>query len=470
MTGHNRLRLRTIFGVLAAVSVVGLLLIQSSPKNGWYSSLLKGSEDVSYVTSTQFDEFTRRIRKDYASRVELDDLVTKRIKAEFVSKAELEALLRKTRIEAENAARAELKKEIAALSQVRDSSYVSKTELKDLLSKYAIASEVEAMIKRSSPSKQASGSIDDTASSAGPPQPICRLRDFSQGVFVTSKATNKTRFESICPLRFVPTLQCLGKSRVVLIGDSTMIRLSWALSEAMRDLYIIGDSQSLFDQSAAVSTSSSPITTKIVKQGSKCDEDRLYFNFSQSLTMKPSCKMCNGCISRLEQFSSGGTMEYLAIERVFDEQMPSALYNSTQENIIDYLASSSVDLVVVNAGAHHVLYQKPEQVKAMFREKLIWYLQLMRRRLPNTQIVWLATSLIVHNNTWMNEVAIWMNEVAQHVTNQNGIPYLDAYNISVGLEKTLVKARHDSIHFVHAYYQTIRDILVSWFCSESRGF
>ena len=166
-------------------------------------------------------------------------------------------------------------------------------------------------------------------------------------------------------------------------------------------------------------------------------------------------------------------MEFLAIERVYDHQMPSAQYNSTQENILDYLLLDKVpiDLVVVNVGLHHVLYEGTDYVKANFREKLVWYLQLLRNRLPNTPIVWLATSMMVYNNvSWRNELVIWMNEVAQHVTNQNGIPYLDAYNISHGLENTLEKAREDKMHYLPTFYQTIRDILVSWFCSESRGF
>jgi hypothetical protein len=305
---------------------------------------------------------------------------------------------------------------------------------------------------------------------------FCRLADFSRGTYHSAAR----RFVPTCQLEFKYTSNCFKRIKyVVVMGDSQSFHLAQAIRKGLLNVIrptLLRESE---QQHAGV-----PMACNTLKNGAKCGEEKTYYNFKPSLVLKPQCKSCNGCTSFLDGCGTENIatrpnaaiahkLEYLAVEQLLDSQMPSALFNTTQENVLEYLSrpradgkpAQAPDLFLFNAGAHMQVEQTLEQVQQYFRPQLIKMFQELKRLFPGTTIVWIATNYIEKNV----EIGEYMYQAAKKTAEQNAIPFLDVYNISIQvphLYSDLVHLHHEN----EIYYHTIRDIIFSWYCSSSKGF
>jgi hypothetical protein len=202
-------------------------------------------------------------------------------------------------------------------------------------------------------------------------------------------------------------------------------------------------------------------TASTVKFGSRCNEGQIYFKFPPHPTIKnPQCTGCGGCDSRLYHFPDGTSLEYLGVEHIDDQHIISAFSSSTQENVIRYLKLDPPKLLVVNAGIHF----RSDEIQN-FSSRFSWYVDQLSRISNRTQLVWITTSA-TRPATFQFVPAV--NDLAKNILITKRIPFLDAYNISSQMRALMT----DIVHF-HGrddiYYRTIRDLLISWFCSLDTG-
>lgn len=129
--------------------------------------------------------------------------------------------------------------------------------------------------------------------------------------------------------------------------------------------------------------------------------------------------VCSSCISSCSD-CRGTVIESIGIEHASDNRIRSIDYNSTQENIIlHYLKKRKPDILAFNAGLHElhgmnaaILRKKGESeekwneyrlsfarsavkantTKPMYRQGLEAYVSLLKRHLPETQLVWIRTT------------------------------------------------------------------------------
>ena len=316
-----------------------------------------------------------------------------------------------------------------------------------------------------------------------PPYPAndCALVEMSSGRYdtLTRKFTPACAFTPI-------EATCLRGVNMVFMGDSQMKLLchkTYSLFEAVRvkgvDALMRGEFSShsvlprtkvkkaALDREAAL-----PVTCRVTLVGSTCGEGTTFFGFPPHPTLPMrTCKACTSCVSKRRTCASpdGSVafgLDYLGVEGLDDALMPSAEFNTTQENVINLFlsrVSPPPDLVVVNAGLHLLLTHSAEEIRASFRKRLLWEMGALQRAVPNAKFVWVGTTYDMLRANTTRATVEFMNAVAKKAARQLDFAYVDAQNLS----GQMADLYGDGIHLVGqqgVYYNLVRDLIASWYC------
>jgi hypothetical protein len=297
-------------------------------------------------------------------------------------------------------------------------------------------------------SSQNSGAGNMITTSPPPTHKTCTLLEFTQGTF----NPEKNEYVSKCPIPSIstPARDCVVGRKVMIIGDSNAYHLFNAFISGIPDAII--PHVSLHKDAAFQNCVN-------VKSGSKCGEESTYFEFEPSDTLKPTCKFCNGCVSRFATCDGNSKLEYLSIEFIEDNIMPSKKFNTTQENIIEYMTRDPPDLILLNSGVHIMQQFGIEEQRPKYKKRLVWYFQEIRKQMPNTRLVWVQSPKM-YWNPWGDVFQEWLYQTNLKVAQQNAIPVLDAYNFST----PLFHLRSDDVHYLGGsgeYYNTLRNFALT---------
>lgn len=189
----------------------------------------------------------------------------------------------------------------------------------------------------------------------------------------------------------------------------------------------------------------------------------------------PQCRDCSACICQLWECHHNTQLEVIAVEFARDFEILSDLFNTTQENVVEYVRRSEhqPDYIVFNTGLHDLLGSVE-----LYTEALAWYTDLMRTHLPRTQLIWLTTTAIneplvpeEYKNRTTDANARRFNAAASKVMADRHIPTVDAYRISA-LGRQLGWYQ-DGVHARLApespYYELVMLLISEQICKMNQG-
>lgn len=228
--------------------------------------------------------------------------------------------------------------------------------------------------------------------------------------------------------------------------------LKWCFPAGSK-IAVLGDSQGVHYTTALLAYLGNALGCgfQVERRGSRCNESRVYFGYDQD----GQCRGCAGCDARLLRSTgcrANLTVEYIAMEHVFDHEIRSSQYNTTQENIFKlHWKKDPPVALLMNAGLHDLGRMHP----TTYAQHLAWLLTFALQAVPRT--VWALTTPplgekqpVAYRNITSATNALAFNAVAQRLLRKHGVLVLDAYMLA---SSAPVQVYSDGVHF-HGYHDT----------------
>jgi len=268
-----------------------------------------------------------------------------------------------------------------------------------------------------------------------------------------------------------------------------------------RTIALVGDRQGLY---YAQSLKENFGNCSLLREAERCSESETFFLLS-GLHRHGSegCTHCRECVSQEYLCEDDVRLIYIAMEHPLDFRIACDEYLTTQEAIVKgYLQRAAPDYVLFNTGLLNTAnYPRMQPVTAPHSEIEKWQAVLRRRashswhngdtqayyqaglsqlvgllqtHLPASQLLWIRTSAPKqatadhqlkegsadhHALPSRDRVAV-LNELADGIMAEDGIPSVDAWAMSVNIS---ADAYEDEVDLSSAFYQTVMDAVLAYF-------